>query len=279
MKNILKSILRFLLPHAIFLLREKIKKKKLQLIRNKRIVKFNKMSSSFLDYDYELSIQKLVEKELDEEQIREGSIPENSLDFLFKTIMRKLYELAPIKVLHIGNFVGVSLLYITESILKINPSSIVVSIDPNISHRGINNPMKYVNYLLNQFGFQKNSIILTGYSLEKNISNDGNPLYFLKSDNTLNSESGYCSSSILENLIKIDANFNFALIDGNHEGNYLRREIELINKLLDKDGFLVIDDVNQNWEEVELVFQEIIKQQKYKFISTDNRIGIVQKLI
>ena len=276
MKKIINSILKFILPHGIFLIRQKIIDKKLLRIRQERIDNFKNSRHSKLIYDYEFCIQKLVMKNLDENQIRDGSIPEDSLIFLFRHIKVKLSKLKRINVLHIGNFVGISLSYISNAVLNIKPDSIILSIDPNISHRGIDNPRRYVYYLLNLFNFQKSNIVLDGYSLERNIGDDG-VFYSSNKSDTSNYDAKDCFENILENLKKININFNLVVVDGNHDGDYLRRETNLIFDLLYDDGILVIDDVNKNWQEVSLVFQELSKQKRYSFIATDGRIGIIQK--
>jgi len=279
MKKIFKLILRFILPHGIFLLREKIQRKKLLFERQIRIKKFKGNIYSKLDYDYELSIQRLVDLGVREQQIREGSIPEGSLDYLFDILKERLKNLTSIKALHIGNFVGISLLYLSNALLKINSDSVIISIDPNIPHRGVPIPQKYVCYLLNIFGFHKSNIILTGFTLEKNIGDDGGTLYFSKFTNNKSNNKKCHLTNILENLVKLNIHLDFILIDGNHDGKYLDREIKLVDKLLNKNGILVLDDANRNWEEVNFVFKKILLSSVYKLLGNDNRIGIVEKVI
>jgi predicted O-methyltransferase YrrM len=279
MKDIIKSILRFILPHGIFLQREKMQRKKRLFERQERIKKFNENINSRLDYDYELSIQKLIDQDVSEQQIREGSIPESSLDHLFDILKERLTKLTTIKALHIGNFVGISLLYLSNALSKINSNSILISIDPNIPHRGITNPLKHVYYLLNIFGFQKSNIILTGYTLEENIIDDGGTLYFSSITNNLIDNQDYTTTHLLESLVKTNIYFDFILVDGNHDGKYLEREIKLVDKLLYKNGILVLDDINEGWEEVKYVYKKILLNPAYKLLADDNRLGIIEKVI
>jgi len=279
MKKILKSTLRFILPHGIFLLKERIQRKKLLFERQERIKKFNGKIYSKLDYDYELSIQKLVDRGVSEQQIRDGSIPESSLDYLFDILNERLKDLTSIKALHIGNFVGISLLYLSNALLKINSNTIIISIDPNIPHRGVSTPQKYVCYLLNIFGFQKSNIILTGYTLEKNFGDDGGTFYFSKFTNNKSNNHDYIITNLLENLVNLNIHLDFILIDGNHDGKYLDREVKLVDKLLNKNGMLVLDDVNRNWEEVNYVYKKTLLNPVYKLLANDNRIGIIEKVI
>jgi len=279
MKKIFKSILRFILPHGVFLQRVKIKRKKLLSQRQERIKKFNGHVHSKLEYEYELSIQKLVDRGVSEQQIREGSIPESSLDYLFDILKEKLDNLTSINALHIGNFVGISLLYLSDALLKINSNSIILSIDPNIPHRGVTIPQKYVVYLLDIFGFQKSNIILTGYTLEKNIGDDGGTLYFSKTNNNVSNNQGYSVTNLLENLVKLNIQLDFVLIDGNHDGKYLETETKLVHKLLNKNGLLAIDDVNRNWKEVNLIYKKTLLDPAYKLLADNDRIGIIEKVI
>jgi len=66
MNSRIRKIVNYVLPYGIILLKEKRKKKKLQKIRLERIAEFKKDKLTIIDYDYELSINKLVEKGLDE---------------------------------------------------------------------------------------------------------------------------------------------------------------------------------------------------------------------
>ena len=69
------------------------------------------------------------------------------------------------------------------------------------------------------------------------------------------------------------------LIDGNHDGKYLEREIKLVYKLLSKNGILALDDVNRNWEEVNFIYNKILLDPAYKLLANDDRIGIIEKVI
>lgn len=59
--------------------------------------------------DYELVLAFLVEAGVADHHVRDGSIPFESLQFIDNTVISKLNPNRPSFVLHIGNFVGVSL--------------------------------------------------------------------------------------------------------------------------------------------------------------------------
>ena len=79
----------------------------------------------------------------------------------------------PLVGLHVGNFLGVSLSHFVNYVRQRNEKSVVVSIDPELTHRGIEHPQKHVIAILNHFGLQGNAMICVGYSTSKSISNDG----------------------------------------------------------------------------------------------------------
>ena len=177
MINILKKFIGYLLPHFVILFYRKQKEKREEVLRRKR---FEIVASSFPglpnEFSYSNMIQSLVALGLDREQIIAGSIPEGSLLDMFEVIRRENGN-SSILGLHIGNYVGVSLVYIARLLVELNPDSHILSIDPNIPHRGIGNPQEKTLYLIDKFGLSKNVSILTGFTLEKNLSNDDNIIY------------------------------------------------------------------------------------------------------
>ena len=70
--------------------------------------------------------------------------------------------------------------------------------------------------------------------------------------------------------------FDFFLIDGAHEGNYLKREIETADKLLKSGGLLILDDINSYWDEIQEAY-ESIDTTKYQKLGTNGRVGILRK--
>jgi hypothetical protein len=93
------------------------------------------------DYSYGAAIEAHVAKGLHRNHVVAGSIPESSLEFCSINLDRFVPadRDKPLVGLHVGNFVGVSLCYIVDYARKRNEDSIVVSIDPNLTHRGIEN--------------------------------------------------------------------------------------------------------------------------------------------
>jgi hypothetical protein len=70
--------------------------------------------------------------------------------------------------------------------------------------------------------------------------------------------------------------FDFAVIDDNHEGLHLRREAELVGRLLKPDGLLILDDVSDSWSEIREEFGSL-QAVGWKAVGQDGRVGILQR--
>src|SRR5438270_9107261 len=191
-------------------------------------------------------IRFLVARGLDEYQVREGSVPEDSLDYMAEQVLARLQSDRPLRALHIGNFVGISLSYISLLVRERHRDSLVVSVDPNIPHRGIDNPQSHAVALLDHLGLLERNLMITGYTLER-------------SDEAV-TDSGYAAGVGPENVLAAlfefaGPSFDLALIDGSHEEQYLAREIAAVRRLLRDDGIVVFDDVKE-WAGVAKVFRE-----------------------
>ena len=57
----------------------------------------------------------------------------------------------PLVALHVGNFLGVSLSHFVKYVCQRNEKSVVVSIDPNIQHQGVEFPQNHVISILKSF--------------------------------------------------------------------------------------------------------------------------------
>ncbi|MFC4668236.1 class I SAM-dependent methyltransferase [Seohaeicola nanhaiensis] len=205
--------------------------------------------------------------------IREGSIPEPAL----KVVTRHMGDLAadrPLKGLHIGNFVGVSLACITDAARKLHADSVVLSIDPNIPHRGIDSPQDLVTGLMARYGLLGNWMPVTGFTLDRSalygVLND-------KSSPTRHaSYHGFSATQVLRNLARLGTKFDFVLIDGNHSEGYLRREVASLMGLVRPGGYLFFDDVDENWGGVMAVFAGL-DPLTFAKVAHEGRIGVVRR--
>ncbi len=212
-----------------------------------------------------------------EGHIRTASIPKESLEYT-STYFKDLPKDRPLIALHIGNFVGISLTWMADQLRKIHPNSVVVSIDPNIIHRGVKYPLEVVIKLTNYFSLEENIIVLIGYSLEKNISDGANTEH---DGSMFRNGSIYPSfENTLQNLeLFSEQKYDLALIDGNHESTYLSREIDHIYHLLKKNGLLILDDISDYWEnraQLKSIYDNADEKRFIK-VGTDGRVGILRK--
>lgn len=226
-------------------------------------------------FNYDKAVNYLVEQKCaDAYTIMEGSIPEASLDFCVPFIC-ELYQGRPLLGIHVGNFVGLSLAFFANLTRTLHSDSRLVSIDPNIRHRGVANPLNTVIGLLNRFGLQDNCLILTGYSLEVNPYVEkqagNNPLISAF-------DQGLSCAQQLQGLAMISpASYEFFVIDGNHLGSYLTREIASADRLLKPGGLLILDDITPYWGDIQEVY-ETIDPTRYHKLGSDGRVGILKKI-
>lgn len=271
----IKKYIGYLLPHGVVLFYHTAQESKREKIRNDRIAEVKKsLPSRPQDFTYDEIIGSLVDQGIDRGQILSGSIPESHLAEIVD-IIRQHFGTCAITGLHIGNFVGVSLVYLAGLLTRLNERSIIVSIDPNIPHRGIVNPQTLVIYLVNKFGLSKNIGILTGYSLEKSISNDGKE--YTEYDPQREYSREYSCEGQLELLNRISAeSYEFIVIDGNHERTYLHNELTLVQDLLCPNGLIIVDDVSEGWTEIKETF-ETFRANGIERIFSNGRIGVFRK--
>lgn len=209
----------------------------------------------------------------DRRQVEAGSMPESSLSYSCQQLQQHLPD-RPIVGLHVGNFVGVSLCHYTDFARRLDSSSVVLSIDPNLPHRGVRNPQEKVISCLNYFGLQRNAMLLTGFSMEKNASNDGvkiTPDY----DPSVEFGTEMSCEDQLPMLSRLMPNtFDFVVIDGNHEAHYLSKETALASRLLKSGGIIVMDDVD--WASLGDVYRGLDKT-LFEDLGFDGRVGLAKK--
>lgn len=211
---------------------------------------------------------------LSEAHLLEGSVPQSSLEYVRENVIVPTVPTRPLIALHIGNFVGVSLAFLAAAVKERHPDSLVVSIDPNLTHRGISNPQAHVSALLAACGLQRNTMIIAGYSGQKSISNDG--VVFDEYDPRIEFlKESACEESLRNLSILCRHTFDLVLMDGNHEASYLVNEIQTALKLLKLGGFVILDDVDTAWAEIQDVFSHITSF-GLDPIGTDGRVGIAR---
>jgi hypothetical protein len=172
----------------------------------------------------------------------------------------------------------VSLAYFVDYVRRRNRSSVIVSVDPNLTHRGIKNPQEHVIALLNHFELQHNAMVCAGYSGLKSVSNDG--FAFLDDggseyDPFANHVSEQACEGSISNLALFgQGRFDFAIMDGNHDSNYLRTEAEMVRGLLAPGGSLILDDVDDSWPDIKAEFGKL-GARGWRTVGADGRVGIL----
>ena len=238
------------------------------------------------EFDYELAIAALAESGLSEEQVRQGSIPEESLKLVEARLAEHVAGDPPL-ALHVGNFVGVSLAYLTAALRARDPRALVVSIDPAMTHRGIEAPDRIALRLLDRFGLTANSMVITGFTRERNMPDDGYvwqeaaPPSAMSAEAAASALGGHAAcENVLPNLARLlPGQFDLVLLDGNHEGGYLREELRDVDVLLRPDGLLVLDDVGVDfWDDLRDLFDELASGDRgYARLDHDGRVGVLAR--
>ena len=232
-------------------------------------------------YSYSAAIEFHCARGLPRGHVIGGSMPDSTLAYCSMTLDELIpaSDETPLVGLHVGNFLGVSLTHFANYVRQRNENSVIVSIDPNLKHRGIEYPQRHVIAILNYFGLQKNVIICAGYSTNKTLSNDG--IAFIDTngveyDPYSRFESEQSCENTLPSLCTISRGmFDFAVVDGNHEGNHLRRETAMVRPLLKPQGILILDDVSDAWTEIKAEYDDL-KSKGWRAVAADGRVGVLQ---
>jgi hypothetical protein len=278
-----KQLIKWLVPHGLVEARERriLERNRTayhmeRKARIKTALSSANSNGSLNPLDHLALISFLESREIPRVHLVEGSIPPESLQYLNEKITDSFTSGDALFGLHIGNFVGVSLSYLTGVLHKINKQSLVVAIDPNLTHRGVANPQSHVAALLSACGLQENVLLVAGYSGTKSISNDGAVFVGYDPGKQYSEEHG-CQNCI-KSLGKLaDGAFHVALMDGNHEAEYLRDEIAQVTTLLRPGGFIILDDVDSNWQELKDVFHSLTEF-GFEIVGTDGRVGVARLL-
>lgn len=282
MKNKIKRIIGYFFPLGIIVVFLKLTEPHRQRKLQKRV---QLLLSEWEEKNQELTLKKEITREeiiallcswgLDVKQVNAGSIVEEDLKATYNFIKDNLS--LPVIGVHVGNFVGVSLAYIATRLKKLDERNVIISIDPNLPHRGISNTEGIVTKLLRVLGVADMVIRLNGYSLSKSISNDGREYgtdydpfqHFLEED---------APEWQLKNLAKIlKGKVDFVMLDGNHDANYLKEEVEVCYEFLREGGIIFLDDITDVWIGLKNAFQQLSKEQVFQSEFIGTRTGVLIK--
>ena len=211
--------------------------------------------------NYDDLLRVAIDRGVDEATLRAGSVPVESLDFVVGQVGRG-------PGLHVGNYAGVSLAYLAAHV-----DGVIVAVDPNVPFQGFSHPQDTVVRLLAAAGAQDRVVLVCGYSQSKNPSNQA----WVHDDYDPATEwmNEFAPECVFENLRELGVRFGWALLDGNHDPDYLRAELVALASLLVPDGLVFIDDCNQWWPEILDVFRA--PPAGWTAAGTDGRIGVLRR--
>ncbi len=205
-------------------------------------------------------------------------MPADSLTFVRRLLVPELEKRrGPVQALHVGNFVGVSLAAFSSAALEAHPGSLVVSIDPNVPHHGIDDPQSHVLALLAHFGLERANLVVTGYSLERTPSVDA----WLASGSDPHHAwpEERATEDVLPNLERLGARFDAALVDGSHIGENVRRELEILARIVRPGGLVLLDDVADSWVELRDLYADgATHDLGFEQVDHDGRVGVLRRV-
>ena len=222
-------------------------------------------------FDFWDAIDFLAAGGCDRRHIIEGSMPLSSLQF-GASQLDVISSSAPLLLLQIGTFVGVSLAFFASYLAKRSCKGTLISVDPNLPHRGISHPTSHALRLLQRYSLLEWVCIVEGYSLEKAYSNDR--ITFEGYDPVRMYEGEYACPDQLLHLERVARRaVDCVIIDGNHDPNYLSREIDVSSRLLKPGGLLLVDDID--WPALRQAWDRA-SPDTWVRVADDGRIGVLR---
>jgi hypothetical protein len=197
-------------------------------------------------FAYEDAIDLLVRRGVREDDVRLSSIDEDAMRLVGETIARHAPR-GPLRALHVGNFLGVSLAALSDILVRHDAGSVILSVDPNLSHLGIENPQGHVLALLDHFGLQRHNLVICAYSLDRRANETKVGVV----------PDEPAAENALESLARLGQRFDVAMLDGNHNGGYVRRELEVLVPMLSPGALVILDDVSDHFPDVRDLFEEV----------------------
>ncbi len=260
-RQTLKTVATCIIPHAFWVM---LRRRRHLGIRTQGMASPSPQPKGF---DFDKALTFFRERGLDMDMVVRSSIRKPHLDFILSNMDAHVEH--P-RGLQIGTFVGMSLCALVDWAKARN--SEVWSVDPNLRHRKIERPVDHAIALLEYFGLLDRAVLLTGYSLESNALNDSGPLEGRQEVSPIPA----CERA-LERLVAVaEGGFGWAFIDGNHEAEYLAREIAAVDRLLKPGGVLILDDISAGFPALFDVFDSLDPGHWTK-LGWDQRIGVLKK--
>jgi Methyltransferase domain len=221
-------------------------------------------------FSFEEAVEVLVSRGIDDHTVRLGSIPESALT-LARDAIAEHCPRRPLRVLHVGNYLGISLAAISDIVVRHDPGSVVVSIDPNLKHHGVEDPQRHVLALLDHFGLQRNSVVVCGYSLQR-AANETRVGTF--------ADHPACEDT-LRSFERLGVRFDLALIDGNHGQDYVRGELARLRGLLSDRAVLILEDVFDDRTALQSCSTQLMADDSWplELVASDDHVAVLVSAI
>jgi predicted O-methyltransferase YrrM len=84
-----------------------------------------------------------------------------------------------------------------------------------------------------------------------------------------------CEATLSNLALTSPGRFDFAVIDGNHDAAYLRRETAIMRELLRPGGVLILDDVSDAWADIKAEYAAM-ESAAWRTVGADGRVGVLQ---
>ena len=180
------------------------------------------------------------------DRLLSGSIKEQETSLLWNIIV----ERKPSVVLQVGTFVGYSSIIIAEA-LRYNGAGILYSVDPEVMHRGIANPVDIAREITEKRGLEKYVKFIRGWF--SNCLGIG-----LMSGNETNN-----IQIVSQSLLKEIAPLDFVFIDGDHTTLSCINDFVAVKDFLGNNSIVAFHDSNK-WYSVMLAIKIIINDEIVK---------------
>lgn len=148
--------------------------------------------------------------------------------------------------LQIGGFVGMTHAYIANHLNKAGGDGVILTVDCNLTHRGIHDPLHKLDFLVNHYRLNHNSMSVLGLA-----------------------------QNSMSNFSKMGMRFDFILLDGNHELSNVLEEVRLSDRILRHGGRLILDDID-HWDGPRIISKEF-PLPNYRRLVLDTRAAVFVK--
>jgi len=187
-----------------------------------------------------------ISRGLSYDKLLSGSIKEQETSLLWSIIV----ERKPSVVLQVGTFVGYSSIILAEA-LRYNGAGILYSVDPEVMHRGIENPVDIAREIMKKRGLEKYVKFIRGwfsncYGIGLMSGNEANNIQIV-------------SQSLLKEIAPLD----FVFIDGDHSTLSCINDFVAVKDFLGNNGIVAFHDSN-TWYSVLLSIKIILNDEIVK---------------